>query len=563
MNDIHCRNNSDHFLTQKKYKLVWLALIVIFLISGAVGHDPWWKKGETYSFGIIYHFYLTDTWLIPTNAGVPFMEKPPLYYWTAHLMCDFLGSILPLHDAARLASVLYTAIAAFFVWKTASILFRDRPGSDSIAYMTVALFLGNYGTAHFGHAMITDVALTTGASITLYGLSMLYMLPRQWKQAGIWIGIGFGVAFLSKGFVMPVVLAVSWLLIVFLVPGVKNKTNVRAIVLATAVAAPFFLLWPLLLYHHSPSLFMEWFWDNNVGRFFGFSVHKLGAENRRGNFLLMLPICSFPIFPLACVEVVLGRKEWKRPEYILPLVIALIGIAILFCSASFRTIYIMPLFPLFSILGVQGLMRLPEKFIIPWNKVVRVLFTLAIISTWIIWCNLRYSLPPHTLPWLATLFASILPPEFSLHEQQYVALTVASVLTVSWFVFLRAKYNSAFNTTFIFMLGVMAMWCTSHTLLLPWINEAKSYRTSVRELKDYVSKTSYSGKCIASYYLGENLGPMVQYFMKDDNIPIQVVTNLDTCTCPLALAEDPNVPMPKNWKQVWHNKELVLYEHVK
>src|ERR1700743_2948539 len=97
--------------TSKKSKnILFFCFICLFLVAGVIGHDPW-KQDETYSFGIIYHFYKTHSWLVPENAGTPFMEKPPLYYWTAVMLCNLLGNVLPLHNAARLASVFYMLVA--------------------------------------------------------------------------------------------------------------------------------------------------------------------------------------------------------------------------------------------------------------------------------------------------------------------------------------------------------------------------------------------------------------------------------------------------------------------
>ena len=53
-------------------------LLALFLFAGVLGHGPW-KQDEPYIFGIVQHFMRTDTWLIPVDAGIPFMEKPPFY----------------------------------------------------------------------------------------------------------------------------------------------------------------------------------------------------------------------------------------------------------------------------------------------------------------------------------------------------------------------------------------------------------------------------------------------------------------------------------------------------
>ncbi|WP_418903878.1 ArnT family glycosyltransferase, partial [Burkholderia cenocepacia] len=84
----------------------WLfvaALVCAYTLPGVLGHDPW-KQDETYTFGIIQHMLETGDFVVPTNAGLPFMEKPPLYAWVATSLAWLLQRVMPLHDAARLAS---------------------------------------------------------------------------------------------------------------------------------------------------------------------------------------------------------------------------------------------------------------------------------------------------------------------------------------------------------------------------------------------------------------------------------------------------------------------------
>jgi 4-amino-4-deoxy-L-arabinose transferase-like glycosyltransferase len=59
-------------------------------VLGLVGHDPW-KPDEAYTFGLVYHILEAGDWLVPTLAGEPFVEKPPLFFWTAALFCKLLA----------------------------------------------------------------------------------------------------------------------------------------------------------------------------------------------------------------------------------------------------------------------------------------------------------------------------------------------------------------------------------------------------------------------------------------------------------------------------------------
>ena len=62
--------------------LVAMAIVCAWLLPGTLGHDPW-KQDETYTFGIVQHMLDTGDLVVPTNAGQPFVEKPPVYDWVA------------------------------------------------------------------------------------------------------------------------------------------------------------------------------------------------------------------------------------------------------------------------------------------------------------------------------------------------------------------------------------------------------------------------------------------------------------------------------------------------
>jgi hypothetical protein len=96
-----------------------------WLLPGIFGHGPW-KQDETYSFGMIHHMLVSGQYLVPTNAGQPFMEKPPLYYWTAVITAKLLHPLLPYHDGARLASVFYNLVTLVFVARIAKIMWQQH-----------------------------------------------------------------------------------------------------------------------------------------------------------------------------------------------------------------------------------------------------------------------------------------------------------------------------------------------------------------------------------------------------------------------------------------------------
>ena len=59
-----------------------VVLCTLWIFPGLIGRDPW-KPDEAYSFGLVYHILQTGDWVVPTLAGEPFMEKPPIFFLTA------------------------------------------------------------------------------------------------------------------------------------------------------------------------------------------------------------------------------------------------------------------------------------------------------------------------------------------------------------------------------------------------------------------------------------------------------------------------------------------------
>ncbi|HEX5363203.1 MAG TPA: glycosyltransferase family 39 protein, partial [Gallionella sp.] len=128
-------------------------LILIWLGMGLVGHDPW-KPDEISSFGIVYSMLQSGDWLVPTLLGDPFMDKPPLYYWTAALLAQLLEPLLPLHDGARLASGLYVGLTLLFIGLAGRKLYGENRG-----WAAAIILIGCIGLLVRAHQMITDLAL--------------------------------------------------------------------------------------------------------------------------------------------------------------------------------------------------------------------------------------------------------------------------------------------------------------------------------------------------------------------------------------------------------------------
>ena len=268
----------------------FVLLILAFVFFGLTGHDPW-KADEAYVFGVIHTMDVSGDWLIPIVGGEPFMEKPPLYYWTAGGFMRLLSGWMGEPDAARMASGFFMLVTCWSVAAATRVWWGARAGRYA-----PLLVLACLGTLTQTHMMMPDVPLLTGFALSAWGYSKILQRPTA---GGILLGIGVGVSFLSKGILGPAVIGLTGVALPACFAQWRQGGYLRGLMVALTTALPFLIIWPTLLYVRAPTLFHVWIWDNNFGRFFGFSAVHHGTEHPPGFWWQTLPWFTFPALPLA------------------------------------------------------------------------------------------------------------------------------------------------------------------------------------------------------------------------------------------------------------------------
>ncbi len=201
-----------------------VVLCIAWILPGLIGHDPW-KPDEAYTFGVVYQLLTDGGWIVPTLAGEPYLEKPPLIYLSAALTALLFSPILPLHDGARIATGIYVALTFVFIALTAKELYgREK------SWVAALMLLGCGGLLLRGHQLAADTALLAGLAMGLYALALTARRPLV---AGLWLGTGLGISVFSTGLVEPVML----LLTMAILPIVSPHWRTRRYVLSVAVAA--------------------------------------------------------------------------------------------------------------------------------------------------------------------------------------------------------------------------------------------------------------------------------------------------------------------------------------
>jgi 4-amino-4-deoxy-L-arabinose transferase-like glycosyltransferase len=513
----------------------YLALILLFVFAGLSGHDPW-KADEAYVFGVVQHMLESGDWVVPTLAGDPFMEKPPLFYWVSVLCARALTGALPLHDAARMACALFMLLACGALAATARAWWGKGAGR-----LAVLALIACFGTLVQSHMMMPDIPLLAGFALSALGFARVQARP---VAGGLYLGLGFVIAFLAKGLLGPAVMGATALLLPLLFAQWRTPAYWRGLGLAAVVSAPCCLIWPVALYLRSPVLFMDWFWINNIGRFIGFSVPQLGTEHLPWFWTQTIPWFTFPALPVALFLL------WRRRATALteaPVQYALVAfgvlMAVLGVSSSGRAVYAWPLLLPIALLAAPAAARLPVLVDRAWAWLGIALFGFLSLGVWAGWITMMVEGRPPTWHWLQRLLPSAFAPRFDgAGVALAVLVTVGVVPLLRW---LRSRPARGLST---WVVGLTAAWTLLAALWMPWLDFAKSYRSVFVAMP-----IPTQANCVASYNLGEGERAMLRYVTGRN--PMRLETH-PAAGCDTLLVQreaaygEPEVDLTR-WKELW------------
>lgn len=540
------KNGIDNFL-----KSGWAVAILclLWLIPGLFGHDPW-KADEPYSFGIVNHIITTGDWVVPTVAGVPFMEKPPLFYLTASVFARLFYPLLPLHDGARLTCAFFMIITFIFTALSSRELYGR--GSGRIALL---ILMGTVGLVNHAHKLMTDVALLTGFAVAIYGL----ILSRRKELAGgFFIGTGVGIGFMAKGLLAPGLLGIIAVVLPLWCGEWRNRKYLFTLAVALLAALPWFIIWPLTLYQKAPHLFKEWFWVQNFGRFFGYA-HQ-GPPNEPGYYLFHIPYFAWPAFPLILL-LVLDQVRSKKVYFFktMPFAAFTVMLLVMSVASDARALYALPMLLPLSLLAVPAVTLLTRELVAVSNYIITALFLLVFLVIWLGWIILQTGYP-------GAVFAKLIKESPAYVPSVNPGLFSAALFVTVLFIFvLRYQRLDGKGLVFRWTAGLTVVWTLMMTLWLPFVDASRSYRSLVLDLKRAVPLSSDR---IAGKSLGESERAMLEYFGG-----IRTVTLEDdrSKTCNLLLVATSRAAKNNNigseWRQIWegarpgHKSELfVLYQ---
>ena len=461
-------------------------MLAFYVLAGLFGRDPW-KGEDAIHIGTAWHMLHYSDWLSPDIAGRPFHE-PPLYYWSAALSGKLFGWLLPMHEAMRLASGLWVALAMMGLYYTS----RELYGEDNAAAspMLLAGCAGLVIHAHDAQPMLVALAAYTGA---LGGLAAMKRKPLL--GAAVY-GLSLAACLLGAGIapLLPLLAILPFALCL----ADECRGHWRMLLLGALLGGLLMLPWPLLLLQIEPARFHAWLAMELAPFKTPFSFAGLGK------FLGMLPWFAFPALPIALWTLYLKRKDWRQPAIILPLAFLVLTLLNLSWTYLPREIPSLLLLPAVALLATPGALALRRGAASAFDWFAMLTFSLFAFVVWLGWSAM-------VLGWPGKMAerALILRPGFS---GEFHTLAVLIGLAVSgWWIWLictapRSPYRSLTHWT----MGFTVLWLLATTLILPWFDYGKSYRPVAQAIANALPE---GHGCLAERALTDTQRASLAYFV--------------------------------------------------
>ena len=504
-----------------------LVLCAVWLCMGLVGHAPW-KPFESYSISVIKTIIDTGNLIAPTSASNPHIANPPLYYLSAATTAKILNPILPMHDAARIATGLWMLITLLMIGMTGRELWGKGFGRQ-----TTFVFIGAIGLVLSAHTLMPAVSALTGIVTSFYALALAKRRPYR---ASILLGLGLAVSFLSTGLQPLAIILCTCIAMPLFFSAWRNSSYGKVFALALLTASPFTVGWSILCQTYYPDIFQHW-WSLSWLQF---------THSNHLYFLKILLWYAWPALPLAAWGLWRYRSQLiHKPRF--QLIITFFVVAWLLIGLGYdKEVFALPLLvPLTAMAGgsIETLKR-GTAGALSWFGLI--LFGLMSSLIWLGWGAMLTGTPAKINERL-TFLSGMSQLSFNV-----LAFILASAVTLIWlFAIFRSQFSNRSSAT-NWAIGMTAVWTLLMSLWLPMIDSARSYRQVFSGLSKAVP-VSYS--CMKSQNLGSAQRDLLHYYA---NIKTLNAESEQALTCDLYLIEDEKggdkIEPGADWKLIWSGK---------
>ena len=333
---------------------VLLCAAFALLLGFRLGDRPVTRQAEERVSDVAQNMVLDGDWLVPQRNGKPWLNKPPLYYWSSALVYELRGVFdgWSLRAPAALSALALFALA--WIWGRR----LGRPGAGILAALLWAMALE---VASHGRQGVAEMTMSLFVGLAWYACARLEQGgERRWYAV---YGLAFTLAILAKATVPVMLVLLPVTLFLALERRLGRAWRARRPLLWTAGAIAAGFSWYVAVGLRVPGAFDHFFQAATLP---AGVQSEVGAEHYKpfwahvGNlFGAGLPASLLaPVWIVPAWRTRLWRGDPQRRLLGLFLVASFVAFSIL---PQKRKVYMLPLLLPLALLTADGLLAAIER----------------------------------------------------------------------------------------------------------------------------------------------------------------------------------------------------------
>jgi 4-amino-4-deoxy-L-arabinose transferase-like glycosyltransferase len=458
-----------------------LLFCAAYVLPGLFSRDPW-KSADITAFGYIVAIAQGKSrWLAPTVGGLP-ADAAILPYWIGAVFVKLTSPWLDPVIAARLPFALLLALAFVFTWYAAYHLARSESAQPlpfafggeaapadyarAIADGALLALIACLGLLQLGHETTPELAQLAAVALYLFGLAAS---PHRRFTGGIAVAIALPALAASGAPSISLLLAGVGLAVAF----VSRETRVRRLAAFIAFGAVLAIAAATVLGA----------WGDRLGEYHS-ATQIFGLAK-------MIAWFAWPAWLLALWTLWRWRRQLLSQHIAVPLACATALVVVWLAMGGLDRALMLALPPI-AVLAAFALPTLQRSTAsaIDWFSVF--FFTIAAAAGWLFYAAMQFGVPAQ----LAANVTKLSPGYVHRFSVPALAFALAGTVAWGWLVSWRAgrRRHPLWKSLVLPAGGVSLCWLLAMTLLLPPVDNARSYRSMIQRIARQVPASS----CIAA-----------------------------------------------------------------
>lgn len=335
-----------------------------------------WVQDEARYGEVVREMLAGGNWLVPQLNGMPYPDKPPLYFW----IVAGLGGLIGQGELAfRLVSTLSTLLAGLGVYRLGNAMLGRQGG-----YWAAMLFGSALLTLIVGQIVRMDMLLAATTAFAWFSLQRFTVEPcRRWLL-GFWVLCALSLAIKGPiALLFTLVPGMVWMLVM---RGFSGMAALRPLLGLLAIIG-MVLAWVAAVILDGQGEYLSTIWHEQlVGR----AVNSWSHKEPVYFYVLLLPVVVMPwIGPMLQGTIRMVRERTAGWEAVLIFaLVPLIGISLI---SGKLFIYLEPLVPALCIAGAMAAQRINNEVRVSAGYVWPPALFFVALGGGLIWAAIRHA----------------------------------------------------------------------------------------------------------------------------------------------------------------------------